>query len=40
MTVTRLDRTAGVVSGTFEFTLTKPGCDIIRVTQGRFDKKL
>jgi len=38
--ITRLDLTAGVISGTFAFTLYKPGCDSIRVTNGRFDKKL
>ena len=38
--VTRLDLQAGVVSGTFDFTLAKPGCDTVRVTQGRFDRKL
>jgi hypothetical protein len=37
-TITRLDR--GVVSGTFEFTLLQPGCDTIRVTNGRFDSLL
>ncbi|GAA3930553.1 hypothetical protein GCM10022406_14860 [Hymenobacter algoricola] len=40
LTLTRLDLNAGIISGTFEFTLAKPGCDTIRVTQGRFDKKL
>ncbi|MBC6699972.1 DUF6252 family protein [Hymenobacter puniceus] len=40
MTITRLDLTAGIISGTFAFTLYKPGCDSVRVTQGRFDKKL
>ena len=40
ITITRLDAQAGIVSGTFAFTLYKPGCDSIRVTQGRFDKKL
>ncbi len=40
LTITRLDRQAGIVSGTFWFTLYKPGCDSVRVTQGRFDKKL
>ncbi|WBO84040.1 DUF6252 family protein [Hymenobacter yonginensis] len=40
LTITRLDLQAGIVSGTFDFTLYKPGCDSIRVTQGRFDKKL
>ena len=38
--ITRLDRAAGIISGTFAFTLAKPGCDTVRVTQGRFDKKL
>ena len=40
LTITRLDLQAGVVSGTFAFTLHKPGCDSIRVTNGRFDRKL
>ncbi len=40
LTITRLDAQAGIVSGTFWFTLYKPGCDSIKVTQGRFDKKL
>lgn len=40
LTLTRLDRQAGIISGTFEFTLAKPGCDSVRVTQGRFDRKL
>lgn len=40
LTITRLDLQTGVVSGTFAFTLYKPGCDSIRVTQGRFDKRL
>lgn len=40
LTITRLDLQAGIVSGTFAFTLAQPGCDTIRVTQGRFDKKL
>jgi len=40
LTITCLDLTAGVIAGTFEFTLYKPGCDSVRVTQGRFDKKL
>jgi hypothetical protein len=38
--ITRLDRQAGIVSGTFWFTLYKPGCDSVRVTDGRFDRKL
>lgn len=40
LTLTRLDLVAGVISGTFRFTLYKPGCDSVRVIQGRFDKKL
>ncbi len=40
LTITRLDQQAGIVSGTFWFTLYKPGCDSVRVTNGRFDKKL
>jgi len=40
LTITRLDLQAGIISGTFEFTLAKPGCDTVRVTQGRFDKRL
>ena len=40
LTITRLDRAAGIVSGTFAFTLYKPGCDSVRITQGRFDRQL
>ncbi|MDO7850736.1 DUF6252 family protein [Hymenobacter convexus] len=40
ITITRLDLQAGIISGTFAFTLAQPGCDTIKVTQGRFDKKL
>lgn len=39
LTVTRLDKQAGIISGTFAFTLYNPGCDSIKVTQGRFDKR-
>ncbi|SDY37750.1 hypothetical protein [Hymenobacter psychrophilus] len=38
--ITRLDLQAGIISGTFDFTLYKPGCDTIKITNGRFDKKL
>jgi len=38
--ITRLDKQSGIVSGTFDFTLYKPGCDSVRVTAGRFDRKL
>ena len=41
LTITRLDVQAGIISGTFDFTLYKSSCgDTIKVTQGRFDKKL
>ena len=38
--ITKLDMTTGIISGTFEFTLAKAGCDTIKVTQGRFDKRI
>jgi len=38
--ITRLDLQAGILSGTFAFALAQPGCDTVKVTQGRFDKKL
>ncbi|WP_201977507.1 hypothetical protein [Hymenobacter rubidus] len=40
LTITRLDMQARIIAGTFEFTLAKPGCDTLKFTQGRFDKKL
>lgn len=40
LVITRLDKQAGVISGTFAYTLYKPGCDSLRITQGRFDRKL
>ena len=40
LTITRLDKQAGIISGTFAFTLWQPGCDSIYITQGRFDRKL
>lgn len=39
LVITRLDPGPGIVSGTFAFTLYQPGCDSVKVTQGRFDKK-
>jgi hypothetical protein len=39
LTITRLDKQQGIVSGTFAFTLLQPGCDTIRVTKGRFDNR-
>lgn len=37
VTLTRFDGLARVASGRFAFTLYKPGCDTLRVTDGRFD---
>ena len=39
LTLSRIDPSAGIAAGTFEFTTTQPGCDTIKVTQGRFDLK-
>jgi len=36
----RIDHTARIFSGIFEFMVAKPGCDTIRITNGRFDIKL
>ena len=38
--ISRLDGATGIVSGTFELKFVRPGCDTIRLTQGRFDAKL
>ncbi len=38
--ITRFDLGNGIISGTFEFTLNKPGCETINITNGRFDGKL
>jgi hypothetical protein len=38
-TVSKLDIANQIISGTFEFTLAKTGCDTIKVTDGRFDMK-
>lgn len=40
LVITHLDLRAGIIAGTFSFTLAQTGCDTVRVTQGRFDKKL
>ena len=39
VTIIKLDLISQVVAGTFEFTIYKPNCDTIKVTQGRFDMK-
>lgn len=38
LTITKL--APPIISGTFEFTLAKSGCDTIKVTDGRFDLQL
>ena len=39
ITLTRVDYRAGIMAGTFEFVIRKPGCDTLRITDGRFDLK-
>lgn len=39
LNITKLDRVKRIISGTFEFALTKSGCEAVRITQGRFDMK-
>ena len=39
MTITKLDRTSRIISGTFSSTLTKAGCTELKITDGRFDMK-
>ncbi len=38
--ITKLDLQNGIIAGKFEFTLIKTDCDTVRVTEGRFDKKI
>ncbi len=38
--ITKYDLQNGIISGTFDITLTKLGCETISITNGRFDKKL
>lgn len=38
-TLSKLDRSNRIISGSFNFTLYKSGCDTIRITNGRFDMK-
>jgi hypothetical protein len=37
LSITKLDETKLIISGTFEFTTVISGCDTIKVTDGRFD---
>jgi len=39
LTITKLDRTNRIISGTFSATLTKAGCAEVKITDGRFDMK-
>ncbi len=40
ITISKLDTTAGIISGTFSGVLIRAGCDTITITEGRFDLKL
>lgn len=39
LNISRFDLQNQIISGTFEFTMYMPGCDTIKVTEGRFDIK-
>ena len=39
LTITKLDRTNRIISGTFNAILSKVGCAEIKITDGRFDMK-
>ena len=39
LNITKFDLQKGIISGTFEFALTKAGCETVRITQRRFDMK-
>ena len=39
LTITKLDKSSQILSGTFNATFYKPGCDTIKITEGRFDMK-
>ncbi|MBB6613014.1 hypothetical protein H7F15_18380 [Pontibacter sp. Tf4] len=38
--ITKLDLQNGIIAGKFDFTITHPSCGTVRVTEGRFDKKI
>ena len=38
--ITKFDTRARIISGTFNFKLLQPGCDTLKIIQGRFDAKL
>ena len=39
ITITRLDQSAKIISGTFNCTIIETGCDTLKITEGRFDIK-
>ncbi|MEI9945326.1 MAG: hypothetical protein WDN26_14060 [Chitinophagaceae bacterium] len=39
LTLTKLDRTNHIISGTFNASVSKTGCETINITEGRFDMK-
>jgi hypothetical protein len=39
LTITKLDVSNQIIAGTFEAILAKPGCDTVRITDGRFDMR-
>lgn len=39
ITILKLDKTNKIIAGTFTATLSKSGCDTIKITEGRFDMK-
>ena len=39
LTLTKLDRTNRIIAGTFNAKLIKAGCDIINISESRFDMK-
>lgn len=40
VTLTKVDLNNGIISGVFEFSFSKHGCESIKITNGRFDAKL
>ncbi len=39
LTISKLDQTAKIISGTFHCTIYQTGCDTLKITDGRFDLK-
>lgn len=39
LSITKLDKSNGVISGTFDATLSINGCETVQITEGRFDMK-